>query len=81
MRLLDILKITSFDVDVIIYDTDNPDDDPLFEGGAHDVPWSLAEKELDISCEDGAIFSCVRTNEHMELYFLILYFILKTKGE
>lgn len=38
MRLLDILKITSFDVDVIIYDTDNPDDDPLFKGGAHDVP-------------------------------------------
>lgn len=80
MRLLDILKITSYDVDVIIYDTDYPDDDPLFEGGAHDVPWSLAEKELDISCEDGAIL-VVFAQMNMELYFLILYFILKTKGE
>ena len=75
MRLLDILKITSFDVDVIIYDTDNPDDDPLFEGGAHDVPWSLAEKELDISCEDGTIFSCVRTNEHEVVLPYIIFYI------
>lgn len=75
MRLLDILKITSFDVDVIIYDTDNPDDDPLFEGGAHDVPWSLAKKELDISCEDGTIFSCVRTNEHRVVLPYIIFYI------
>lgn len=75
MRLLDILKITSFDVDVIIYDTDNPDDDPLFEGGAHDVPWFLAEKELDISCEDGTIFSCVRTNEYGVVLPYIIFYI------
>jgi hypothetical protein len=75
MRLIDILKITSFDVDVIIYDTDNPDDDPLFEGGAHDVPWSLAEKELDVSCEDGTIFSCVRTNEHGVVLPYIIFYI------
>lgn len=75
MKLLDILKITSYDVDVIIYDSDHPDDDALFEGGAHNVPWSLAEKELDVSCEDGAIFTCVHKNEYGVVLPYIIFYI------
>ena len=52
MKLIDILRLMAFDVDVIIYGED--DDEPLFKGGAHEVPWIFVNCELDNN-EDGAI--------------------------
>ncbi len=73
MKLIDILRLMSFDVDVIIYSGD--DSEPLFKGGAHDVPWTLVNYELDNS-EDGAIFTYHETNEHgVIIPYVIIYII------
>ena len=61
MKLIDVLRFMSFDVNVIIYGED--DEEPLFKGGARDVPWVFVSCEL-YSNEDGAIFTCHETNEY-----------------
>ena len=64
MKLIDILRLMSFDVDVIIYGED--DNEPLFKGGAHDVPCN----------EDGAIFTYHETNEHgVIIPYVIIYIV------
>lgn len=73
MKLIDILRLMSFDVDVIIYGED--DNEPLFKGGAHDVPWIFVNYELD-SNEDGAIFTYHETNEHgVIIPYVIIYIV------
>ena len=73
MKLIDILRLMAFDVDVIIYGKD--DNEPLFKGSAHKVPWIFTNCELDNN-EEGAIFTYHKTNEHgVIIPYVIIYIV------
>lgn len=73
MKLIDVLHFMSFDVNVIIYGED--DEEPLFKGGAHGVPWIFVNCELNNN-EDGAIFTYHETNEYgVIIPYVIIYII------
>lgn len=77
MKLIDVLRFMSFDVDVIIYDNEvTTDEEPLFKGGAQQVPWTLVNKELPQG--DGTIFTCTETNEYgVNIPYIIFYIIME----
>lgn len=73
MKLIDILRLMAFDVDVIIYSED--DREPLFKGSAYKVPWIFTNCELDNS-EEGVIFTYHETNEHgVIIPYVIIYIV------
>lgn len=75
LKLIDILKLMSFDTYVIIYDVNHPDDEPLFKGNSHNVPWTLVDCKIDSDPdEEGAIYTCNEKNDYgVIISYIIIY--------
>lgn len=54
MRIRDWLEVVEPLVDVVIYEDDEPvDDEPVFNGSAYDVPWTIIDWEIAKEDLDG----------------------------
>lgn len=66
MKLVDLLKYISSDVDIKVltynYATEEEEENEIYKGDIFDVPWHIAELALDNEGE-GAIYTDTKTGE------------------
>ena len=78
MKLKKWLKYVDPIVDVKIFESGAPDDEPTFEGPAFNIPWSLVEHKIGRTEEDGdePIYICSHVNDYgTELPLIVINII------
>lgn len=65
MKLIEILRYISFDTDIQIlsYDLGAEKEEVLYKGAIFNIPWALADLELDNSNGENAIYTNTETGE------------------
>ena len=65
MKLIEILRYISFDTDIQIlsYDSGTGKEEVLYEGAMPNIPWTLADLELDNNNGESAIYTNSKTGE------------------
>lgn len=65
MKLIEILRYISFDTDIQIlsYDSESEKEEVLYKGNMFNIPWTLADLELDNNNGESAIYTNTETGE------------------
>lgn len=78
MKLKKWLKYVDPIIDVKIFESGAPDDEPAFKGPAFNIPWSLVEREIGRTKEDKEepIYICSHVNDYgTELPLIVINII------